>query len=76
MLQRLESMKPFEALTTSNSKAWEVAPDSSLARDDAKINPYHLSHLAWQALGVGVITCSVSAPLWSAINTVPLVAPQ
>ncbi|MDX3209114.1 hypothetical protein [Streptomyces scabiei] len=54
MLSLLESMKSFEVMTTTDSKAWEVSPGSSLAIDDAKINPYHLSHLAWQALGVGV----------------------
>jgi hypothetical protein len=54
MLQRLESVKPHELLVTSDSKAWEVLPGSMLARDDAKTNPYNVSHLAWQALGVGV----------------------
>ncbi|MEU3287038.1 hypothetical protein [Streptomyces longwoodensis] len=54
MLVLLESMKRYEAVVTADSKAWEVAAGSSLATDDAKTHPYCLSHLAWQALGVGV----------------------
>ncbi|MFJ9525055.1 hypothetical protein [Streptomyces cyaneofuscatus] len=54
MLSLLENMRPFEVLTTTDSKGWVVDPGSPLGIDDARIDPYHLSHLAWQALGVGV----------------------
>ncbi|MFI2632126.1 hypothetical protein ACH5A2_17225 [Streptomyces collinus] len=52
ILTRLESVKRYEALTTSSSSAWDVQPGSALAGDDAKTNPYQVSHLAWQALTV------------------------
>lgn len=34
--------------------AWQVQPGSSLAEDDVRTAPYHLSHSAWHALTVGV----------------------
>ncbi|MEU3536799.1 hypothetical protein AB0E70_35280 [Streptomyces murinus] len=52
ILTRLESVKPYEALTTSPSSAWDVQPGSALGGDDAKTKPYQVSHLAWQALTV------------------------
>ncbi|REE62141.1 hypothetical protein BX257_4754 [Streptomyces sp. 3212.3] len=48
----LEKTKPYEGLTSEPSAAWDVQPGSPLARDDAKTNPYQVSHLAWQALTV------------------------
>ncbi|MFF3750500.1 hypothetical protein ACFYYH_08585 [Streptomyces sp. NPDC002018] len=52
ILTRLEQTKPYEALTSMPLSAWDVQPGSALAGDDAKINPYQVSHLAWQALTV------------------------
>ncbi|MGW3103099.1 hypothetical protein [Streptomyces sp. NPDC001100] len=52
ILTQLERMKPYEALTSTRSSAWDVQASSALAGDDAKTNPYQVSHLAWQALTV------------------------
>lgn len=52
ILTKLEQTKPYEALTSTPSSAWDVQPGSVLAGDDAKTNPYQVSHLAWQALTV------------------------
>ncbi|MGI5133875.1 hypothetical protein [Streptomyces sp. CA-106110] len=48
----LEKTKPYEALTAAPSSAWDVQPRSPLAGDDAKTNPYQVSHLAQQAITV------------------------
>ncbi|WP_406175270.1 hypothetical protein [Streptomyces sp. NBC_00996] len=52
ILTQLENIKPHEALTSTPSSAWDVQSGSPLAGDDAKTNPYQVSHLAWQALTV------------------------
>jgi len=45
----------LEKLTDDpSSNAWQVQPGSALAGDDAKTNPYQLSHAAWHALTVAV----------------------
>lgn len=54
ILTLLEGAKSYEALTQSNSKGWEVQPGSALAGDDAKTDPYQVSHNAWNALSVAV----------------------
>lgn len=38
----------------SPSRAWKVEPGSSLAEDNRRTRPYHLSHAAWHALTVAV----------------------
>ncbi|MEV6105852.1 hypothetical protein AB0M28_14205 [Streptomyces sp. NPDC051940] len=59
ILARLESIKPYETLTTTDSKGWEVQSGSPLAGDDRKAHPYGVSHLAWHALTVASdhLTC-------------------
>ncbi|MFJ8249953.1 hypothetical protein [Streptomyces sp. NPDC094466] len=53
-LALLDSARPYESLTQSDSKQWQVQPGSVLAGDDAKTDPYQVSHSAWNALGVAV----------------------
>jgi hypothetical protein len=53
-LALLEGAKSYEALTQSNSKGWEVQTGSALAGDDAKTDPFQVSHNAWSALSVAV----------------------
>lgn len=50
----LNGARPYEDLIRSTSQEWEVQPGSSLAGDDAKTNPYQVSHNAWSALSVAV----------------------
>jgi hypothetical protein len=54
LLELLERAKPWEELTGSPSEAWQAQPGSALAGDDAKTNPYQLSHATWHALTVAV----------------------
>jgi hypothetical protein len=54
ILTLLDSARPYEHLTKSHSKQWEVQPGSALAGDDAKTDPYQVSHNAWMALTVAV----------------------
>jgi hypothetical protein len=54
LLELLERAKPWEELTGNPSDAWRVQAGSALAGDDAKTNPYQLSHAAWHALTVAV----------------------
>ncbi|MGW2688745.1 hypothetical protein ACWC6I_36980 [Streptomyces sp. NPDC001414] len=54
ILALLESARPHENLTQSDSKRWQVQPGSALAGDDAKTDPYQVSHNAWIALTVAV----------------------
>ncbi|MEU4685335.1 hypothetical protein [Streptomyces xinghaiensis] len=54
ILTLLDSARPYETLTQSDSKQWQVHPGSALAGDDAKTDPYHVSHNAWSALSVAV----------------------
>lgn len=54
LLELLERAKPWEELTGKPSDAWQVQAGSALAGDDAKTDPYQLSHAAWHALTVAV----------------------
>jgi len=54
ILALLDSARPYESLTQSDSKQWQVQPGSALAGDDAKADPYQVSHNAWTALSVAV----------------------
>ncbi|MFJ9345476.1 hypothetical protein [Streptomyces sp. NPDC101237] len=54
ILALLDSARPYENLTQSDSKQWQVQPGSALAGDDANADPYHASHNAWTALTVAV----------------------
>ncbi|GGY10460.1 hypothetical protein [Streptomyces anandii] len=54
ILALLDSARPYESLTQSDSRQWQVQPGSALAGDDAKTDPYQVSHNAWNALGVAV----------------------
>lgn len=54
ILALLDSARPYESLTQSDSKEWQVQPGSALAGDDAKTDPYQVSHNAWIALTVAV----------------------
>jgi hypothetical protein len=54
LVQLLERAQPWEELTGNPSDIWRVQPGSALAGDDAKTNPYQLSHAAWHALTVAV----------------------
>ncbi|MEV0478291.1 hypothetical protein, partial [Streptomyces prunicolor] len=54
ILALLDSARPYESLTQSDSKQWQVQPGSALAGDDAKTDPYQVSHNVWNALSVAV----------------------
>lgn len=54
ILALLDSARPFESLTQSDSRQWQVQPGSALAGDDAKTDPYQVSHSVWNALSVAV----------------------
>ncbi|MFE6480943.1 hypothetical protein [Streptomyces rochei] len=54
ILTLLDSARPYESLTQSDSKQWRVQRGSALAGDDAKTDPYQVSHNAWNALSVAV----------------------
>ncbi|WUK64991.1 hypothetical protein OHA75_20375 [Streptomyces coelicoflavus] len=54
ILALLDSARPFENLTQSDSRQWQVQPGSALAGDDAKTDPYQVSHNVWNALSVAV----------------------
>lgn len=54
ILTLLDSARPYESLTQSDSKQWRVQPGSALAGDDAKTDPYQVSHNIWNALSVAV----------------------
>ncbi|MFJ8112364.1 hypothetical protein [Streptomyces sp. NPDC096132] len=54
ILALLDGARPYEDLIRSDSKGWQVQPGSALAGDDAKTNPYQVSHNAWNALSVAV----------------------
>jgi hypothetical protein len=54
LLELVERAKPWEELTSNPSDAWQAQAGSALAGDDAKTNPYQLSHAAWHALTVAV----------------------
>lgn len=54
ILALLDSARPFENLTQSDSRQWQVQPGSALAGDDAKTDPYQVSHNVWNSLSVAV----------------------
>jgi hypothetical protein len=54
LLDLLERAKPWEELTGQPSDAWQIQAGGALAGDDAKTDPYQLSHAAWNALTVAV----------------------
>ncbi|MFJ7116577.1 hypothetical protein ACIQW4_25845 [Streptomyces albogriseolus] len=54
ILELLDSARPYESLTQSDSKQWQVEPGSALAGDDFKTDPYQVSHSVWSALAVAV----------------------
>ncbi|WP_435271885.1 hypothetical protein [Streptomyces parvulus] len=54
ILALLDSARSYESLTQSDSRQWQVQPGSALAGDDAKTDPYQVSHNAWNALAVAV----------------------
>jgi hypothetical protein len=54
LLELLERAKPWEELTGNPSDTWQAQAGSALAGDDAKTDPYQLSHAAWHALTVAV----------------------
>ncbi|WP_030911052.1 hypothetical protein [Streptomyces sp. NRRL F-5126] len=54
VLALLDRAKAYQNLTESDSKEWQVQPGSALAGDDAKTDPYQVSHNAWIALTVAV----------------------
>lgn len=54
LLRLLDGAKAYEDATNTHSEAWRVKRGSSLAGDDAKTDPYHLSHNVWMALCVAV----------------------
>jgi hypothetical protein len=54
LLGLLERTKPWEDLTGNPSDAWQAQAGSALAGDDAKTDPYQVSHAAWHALTVAV----------------------
>jgi hypothetical protein len=54
LLELLERTKPWAEMTGNPADAWCAQPGSALAGDDAKTDPYQLSHAAWHALTVAV----------------------
>jgi hypothetical protein len=54
LLELLERAKRWEELTGNPSDTWQAPAGSALAGDDAKTDPYQLSHAAWHALTVAV----------------------
>ncbi len=54
ILALLDRARPYESLTQSDSKQWQVQSGSALAGDDAKTDPSQVSHNAWNALSVAV----------------------
>ncbi|PZG01974.1 hypothetical protein [Micromonospora deserti] len=54
LLSLLDKVDTWREMTASPSVAWQVQPGSPLAGDDAKTDPYQVSHSAWHALTVAV----------------------
>ena len=54
LLELLERAKRWEELTGNPSDTWQAQAGSALAGDDAKTDPYQLSHAAWHALTMAV----------------------
>ncbi|NUK23491.1 hypothetical protein [Streptomyces lunaelactis] len=56
LLTLLDTARRFDQLTSgeSASESWRVQASSQLAIDDARTNPHHVSHAAWNALTVAV----------------------
>ncbi|MFB9961488.1 hypothetical protein [Sinosporangium siamense] len=54
LLKLLDRAKPWEELTGASSPLWDVQSGSALAGDDAKTDPYQISHSVRHALTVAV----------------------
>jgi hypothetical protein len=54
LLSLLDKVETWREMTDSPDAAWRVQPGSPLAGDDAKTDPYQVSHSAWHALTVAV----------------------
>ena len=54
LLSLLDKVSAWRELVGSPEAAWQVQPGSALAGDDAKSDPYQVSHSAWHALTVAV----------------------
>ncbi|MFF4985687.1 hypothetical protein ACFY19_00785 [Streptosporangium saharense] len=54
LISWLERIEPWQKLTGQDSRAWQADPRSSLAGDDAKTDPFQMSHSVWHALTVSV----------------------
>ncbi|MER6949117.1 hypothetical protein ABT294_34365 [Nonomuraea sp. NPDC000554] len=54
LISWLERIEPWQKLTGEDSRAWQADPRSSLAGDDAKTDPFQVSHAVWHALTVSV----------------------
>src|SRR5687768_13137565 len=52
LLTLLDKASGWSKLTGDPGRAWRVQPRSPLAGDDAKTDPYQVSHSAWHALTV------------------------
>lgn len=52
LLELLDRANAWREATDSPDRAWAVQPGSPLAGDDAKTDPYQVSHSAWHALTV------------------------
>lgn len=50
----LGRVERWHQLTSERPDSWQVDPRSALAGDDAKTDPYQVSHAAWHALTVAV----------------------
>ncbi|MEU8362677.1 hypothetical protein AB0C27_42340 [Nonomuraea sp. NPDC048882] len=53
-MEWLARIDRWQHLTGEQPDAWRVDPRSALAGDDAKTDPYQVSHAAWHALTVAV----------------------
>ncbi|MFI7596726.1 hypothetical protein [Actinoplanes sp. NPDC049681] len=54
LLSLLDKVDAWREMTDRPGAAWQVQPGSPLAGDDAKADPYQVSHSAWHALTVAV----------------------
>ncbi|GAB1694916.1 hypothetical protein [Krasilnikovia sp. M28-CT-15] len=54
LLSLLDKADAWRETTDRPAAAWHVQPGSPLAGDDAKTDPYQVSHSAWHALTVAV----------------------
>jgi hypothetical protein len=71
LLTLLDDARQFDAYTQQNNGQWHVQSGSALTGDDAKSDPYQVSHSAWHALTVAVdhLQCLRSSILAAQIAT-------